>query len=107
MNTMSDTAATDTTDTIDTDTNTPGSSRRQWLLIAAVAVGVLAVAGIAGAIVIANNDDTPDYTAPQIGRMQQGCQQWADSYHGANGPNDAWCNSMADWMTPASSCRST
>lgn len=63
-----------------------------------VIVGVLAIAGIGVAVVIASNDDTPDYSAPQIGWMHQGCRQWADSYQGANGPDNAWCDSMASWM---------
>ncbi len=94
MGTMSDTPATDT-DTTETVASPP---RRKWLVIAAIVAGVLVIAGIAGAVVIANDDDTPDYAADQIGWMHQGCQQWADSYQGANGPNDAWCTSMAGWM---------
>lgn len=81
----------------DADTAAPRSSRR-WLLIFGVVVAVLAIGGVAAAVVIANNDDSPDDAAPQIGWMHQGCEQWADSYQGANGPNTAWCNSMAGWM---------
>ena len=67
------------------------------MVIGAV-VAVLAVAGIVGAVVLVNSDDTPDYAAAQIGWMHDGCQQWADGYQGANGPDDDWCNSMAGWM---------
>lgn len=91
---MTDTPATGTT----VETATPARSKRPWVLVAAVAVGVLAVAGIVGAVVIANNDNASDYGAPQIGWMREGCQQWAGSYEGADGPDDAWCDSMAGWM---------
>jgi hypothetical protein len=81
----------------DADTSSPRSPQR-WLRIIGVVVAVLAVGGVAAAVVIANNDDSPDCAAPQIGWwMHQGCEQWADSYEGANGPNTAWCNSMAGW----------
>ena len=90
------------TDTPETDptvaTEKPAGSRRRWLLIAAAVVGVLAVAGIATAVVTADNDDTAEYAATQIGWMGQGRQEGADSYQGADGPDDAWCNSMAGWM---------
>lgn len=81
-------------------TPTPMSDRprRRGLIIAAVVVGVVVIAGIVGAVVIANNDDTPKYAAPQITRMHEGCQQWADSYQGSDGPSTGWCDSMAGWM---------
>ena len=96
MGRMADDPATETTAL--TPTPMPDRPRRRGLVIAAVVVGVVVIAGVVGAIVIANNDDTPDYAAPQVGWMHQGCQQWADSYQGADGPDDAWCNSMAGWM---------
>ena len=67
-------------------------------LIAAVVIGVLAVAGIIGAIAVVADDDSPDHSASQIGWMHEGCQQWAGGYRGADGPDDAWCGSMAGWM---------
>ncbi len=67
------------------------------MVIGAV-IAALAVAGIIGAVVLVNSDDTPDDAAAQIGWMQDGCQQWADGYQGASGPDDDWCNSMAGWM---------
>ena len=92
MGTMRDTPATDA------EVVASPQPRRKWLLIGAIVVGVLVIAGIAGAVVIANDADTPDYAAPQIGWMRQGCQQWADSYQGTGGPDGAWCSSMTDWM---------
>ena len=75
----------------------PARPRNRWLVIGSV-VAVLAVAGIVGAVMIANRDDTPDYNATQIAWMHEGCQQWADGYQDTNGPDDEWCNSMAGWM---------
>lgn len=79
------------------ETPTPARSSPRWMLLAAL-VGVLVVAGIAGAVAIVNNDDTSDYATSQIGWMHDGCQQWADSNQGADGPDDEWCDSMAGWM---------
>jgi hypothetical protein len=70
---------------------------RRWRWIGGIVAAVLVVAGGAWAIV-ANQDDDPTSDTARIGRMHQGCQQWADSYQGPDGPNDAWCTSMADWM---------
>ena len=67
-------------------------------MVTGVVVAVLAVAGIVGAVLLVNDEDTPDDAAAQIGWMQDGCQQWADGYQGASGPDDDWCNSMAGWM---------
>ena len=78
-------------------TSTPARPGPRWTLLAAI-VGVVAVAGAVGAVVIVNNDDNSDYAASQIGWMHEGCQQWSDSYRGDNGPDDAWCDSMAGWM---------
>ena len=77
---------------------TPERPKRRGLVIAAVVIAVLAVAGIVGAVVVSNNDDDPGYAAPQIARMHEGCQQWAESYQGSNGPDTGWCDSMAGWM---------
>src|SRR5690606_32151786 len=94
MGTMSDTPATDT----EPSEAVASAPRRKWLVIAAIVVGLVVLAGIAGRVVIANDADAPDYAADQSGWMHQGWQQWADSYQGANGPNGAWCTSMAGWM---------
>lgn len=74
----------------------PASSRgtRRGLVF----VGVVLIAGIVGAIVVVNNDDTPEYAAPQITRMHEGCQQWADGFEGSRRPTTGWCDSMASWM---------
>ena len=69
---------------------------RRWIALATV-VAVIAVGGVAAAAT-ANRDDSPTYGTAQIGWTHQGCQQWADSYQGAGGPGDGWCNSMTDWM---------
>lgn len=81
----------------DVEPRTTARSSRPWL-IGAIVVGVLVIAGIVGAVAVANNEETSDYAASQIGWMHQGCQQWSDSYQGAGRPDDAWCNSMAGWM---------
>lgn len=73
------------------------SSRNRWIVIGAV-IAALAVAGIIGAVLLVSSDDASDDAAAQIGWMQDGCQQWADGYQGASGPDDDWCNSMAGWM---------
>jgi len=70
---------------------------RLWLVIAGAIVAILVVAGGVWALV-ARDDDSPAYDTAQIGWMHQGCQQWADSYQGSNGPNTGWCTSMTDWM---------
>ena len=72
-------------------------SRNRWIVIG-TAIAALTVAGIIGAVLLVNRDDTPDDATAQIGWMQDGCQQWADGYQGASGPDDDWCNSMAGWM---------
>lgn len=69
---------------------------RRWIVLAVV-VAVLAVGGVAAAV-IANRDDSPSYDTAQISWMHQGCQQWAESHQGSNGPGDGWCSSMTDWM---------
>ena len=78
----------------------PASSRgtRRGLVFAGVFVGVVLIAGIVGAIVVVNNDDTPEYAAPQITRMHEGCQQWADGFEGSRRPTTGWCDSLASWM---------
>jgi hypothetical protein len=68
----------------------------RWIVLAIV-VAVLALGGIAAAV-IANRDDGRSYDTAQIGRMHQGCQQWSESYQGGDGPGDGWCTSMTDWM---------
>lgn len=70
---------------------------RRWIVVAVV-VAFLAVGGVAAAV-IANGDGGPSYGSDQIGWMHQGCQQWADSYQGPNGPGAGWCTSMTDWMS--------
>lgn len=70
---------------------------RRWIVLAIV-VAVLAAGGIAAGAIIANRDDGPSYDTAQIGWMRQGCQQWAGSYQGRDGPGDGWCSSMTDWM---------
>lgn len=69
---------------------------RRWIVLA-VGVAVLAVGGVATAV-IATRDDAPSYDTAQIGRMHDGCQRWADSYRGSDGPDGGWCTSMTDWM---------
>lgn len=76
-------------------------SRYRWTLIGA-AVGALLVAGIIGAVVVLNNEDTPRDPATQIGWIGEGCQQWTADYRGSDGPNGEWCNSMASWMSDES-----
>lgn len=87
-------------DTPDTDAaaEEPARSRSsiRWVLIGAV-VAVLAVAGIAAAVLALDDDDTPDYTAAQIGWVRNACQQWTDA-EGTSGSYDEWCDSMAGWM---------
>ena len=75
----------------------PTRTGRRWFAVAIV-VAILAVGGVAAAA-IANRDDGPTYDTAQIGWMHQGCQQWADSYQGGDGPGDGWCSSMIDWMS--------
>lgn len=70
----------------------------RWWVAAGIALAVLLVAGGAWAVIANQDDDTPTYDTSQIEWMHQGCQQWADSYQGSNGPNTAWCTSMTDWM---------
>lgn len=79
------------------ETAQPTRRGRRWLVIAGVIAAVLVVSGGAWAIV-ASQDDAPVHATEQIGRMQQGCQQWARSVQGSNGPSDAWCMSLTDWM---------
>lgn len=77
----------------------PASSNRtrnRWVVVAVV-VAVLALGGVAAAV-IADREDSPSYGNAQIGWMHQGCEQWADSPQRAGGPDEGWCRSMADWM---------
>lgn len=87
-----------TTDEAAVEAARPDSGRRRWLLIGGALVAVLVIAGAAWAVVASRDTDTPSYDTAQIGWMRQGCQQWADSYQGADGPNAEWCTSMTDWM---------
>lgn len=70
---------------------------RRWIVIGVAVAAVVLIAGGVWALV-ARDDDTPAYGTAQIGWMHQGCQQWADSYQGSDGPNAGWCRSMTDWM---------
>ena len=74
----------------------PKRTGRRWIVLAIV-IGVVAVGGAAAAV-IANRQDGPSYDTAQIGWVNQGCQQWADSHLGADGPSEGWCSSMTDWM---------
>ncbi|MCB0970777.1 MAG: hypothetical protein KDA97_04560 [Acidimicrobiales bacterium] len=82
-------------ETADSPAETKRTGRR-WIALAIV-VAVLAVGGVAAAV-IATRDDGPSYDTAQIGWMHQGCQEWADTYQGGDGPSAGWCSSRTDWM---------
>ena len=69
---------------------------RRWIVLAVVAA-LLSGSRVAAAG-LSHPERGPPLAPPPIWRGHQGCQQWADSYQGADGPGDGWCSSMTDWM---------
>jgi hypothetical protein len=95
------------------------SSTKAWVVAALIGAALLAV--VAGVLVVNHRRSdsaasTPSgtmYSSPgsngssgnsldgpaTANWMRSGCAGWAQDYGNANGPSDAWCSSMATWMS--------
>jgi hypothetical protein len=69
-------------------------TRRATLSIVVLAALLVGIIGVALAV----NGHRDAYAAPQIGRMEQSCEQWASTAEGPSRPDVTWCRSMASWM---------
>jgi hypothetical protein len=83
---------------VDQQSAPSGTPRPSRLIASAAALIVLAVVFGAGFFVLARSGDGPSYAAPQVGWMEQGCQQWFADSQDNSGPDRNWCTSMARWM---------
>lgn len=82
----------------DAQPEAPAAGTRRVPLLAGVIVVLLVLVGALVAVIIADNDDEPDYDTAQIGRLQQACRDWHDSAQAPDGATADWCDSMAGWM---------